>query len=93
MIGEIASFSNALGNALTNVLGGKSTQLGSWRNTLRFSSSIAMVILTLVILFNLNTAFTSMAGQTDLKTSDWQQIACLHTLFSRPKDGLVLFII
>jgi drug/metabolite transporter (DMT)-like permease len=55
MIGEIASFSNALGNALTNVLGGKSTQLGSWRNTLRFSSSIAMVILTLVILFNLNT--------------------------------------
>ena len=55
MIGEIASFSNALGNALTNTLGGKSTQLGSWRNTLRFSSSIAMVIICLVILFNLNT--------------------------------------
>jgi len=32
-------------------------------------------------------------GQQGLKTSDWQQIACLHTLFSRPKDGLVLFII
>ena len=32
-------------------------------------------------------------GQQGLKTSDWQQIACLHTLFSRPKDGLVFFII
>jgi len=32
-------------------------------------------------------------GQQGLKTSDWQQIACLHTLFSRPKDGLVIFII
>ena len=32
-------------------------------------------------------------GQQGLKTTDWQQIACLHTLFSRPKDGLVLFII
>ena len=55
MIGEIASFSNALGNALTNTLGGKATQLGSWRNTLRFSSSIAMAILSFVILFNLDT--------------------------------------
>jgi hypothetical protein len=32
-------------------------------------------------------------GQQGLKTSDWQQIACLHTLFSRPKDGLVIFVI
>ena len=32
-------------------------------------------------------------GQQGLKTTDWQQIACLHTLFSRPKDGLVFFII
>lgn len=32
-------------------------------------------------------------GQQGLKTTDWQQIACLHTLFSRPKDGLVIFII
>ena len=32
-------------------------------------------------------------GQQGLKTADWQQIACLHTLFSRSKDGLVIFII
>ena len=32
-------------------------------------------------------------GQQGLKTSDWQQIACLHTLFSRPKDGLIIFVI
>jgi hypothetical protein len=32
-------------------------------------------------------------GQQGLKTTDWQQIACLHTFFSRPKDGLVIFII
>ena len=32
-------------------------------------------------------------GQQGLKTSDWQQIACLHTLFSRPKDGLVIFVV
>jgi hypothetical protein len=32
-------------------------------------------------------------GQQGLKTTDWQQIACLHTLFSRPKDGLVIFVI
>ena len=55
MIGEIASFSNALSNAFTNTLGGKSTQISSWRNTLRASSSIAMAIISVVILFNLNT--------------------------------------
>lgn len=55
MIGEIASFSNALSNALTNTLGGKATQLGSWRNTLRFSSSIALAIIAIVIVFNLDT--------------------------------------
>ena len=55
MIGEIASFSNALANAFTNTLGGKSTQITSWRNTLRASSSIAMAIISVVILCNLNT--------------------------------------
>ena len=53
MLGEISSFFNALANAFTNTLGGKSTQLSSWRNTLRYSSSIAMVLITLVIIFNL----------------------------------------
>lgn len=55
MIGEISSFSNALLNALTNTLGGKSTQLTSWRNTLRASASVAMVVITIAILFNLET--------------------------------------
>ena len=55
MIGELASFSNALSNAFTNTLGGKSTQLSTWRNTLRYSSSIALVIICLVILFNFET--------------------------------------
>ena len=53
MIGEVASFSNALSNAFTNTLGGKSTQLSTWRNTLRYSSSIALLIICFVILFNL----------------------------------------
>lgn len=53
MIGEAASFSNALANAFTNTLGGKSTQLSSWRHTLRYSSSIAMALILIVILFNL----------------------------------------
>jgi drug/metabolite transporter (DMT)-like permease len=55
MIGELASFSNALSNAFTNTLGGKSTQLSTWRNTLRYSSSIALVIICFVILFNFET--------------------------------------
>ncbi len=55
MIGELASFSNALSNAFTNTLGGKSTQLSNWRNTLRYSSSIALVIICFVILFNFET--------------------------------------
>ena len=55
MIGELASFSNALSNASTNTLGGKSTQLSTWRNTLRYSSSIALVIICFVILFNFET--------------------------------------
>jgi drug/metabolite transporter (DMT)-like permease len=55
MIGELASFSNALSNAFTNTLGGKSTQLSNWRNTLRYSSPIALVIICFVILFNLET--------------------------------------
>ena len=55
MIGEVASFSNALSNAFTNTLGGKSTQLSNWRNTLRYSSSIALVIICFVILFDFET--------------------------------------
>ena len=55
MIGEVASFSNALSNAFTNTLGGKSTQLSNWRNTLRYSSSIALLIICFVILFNFQT--------------------------------------
>ena len=54
MIGELSSFSNALGNALTNTLGGKSTQQSSWRNTLRASSTIAFALICLVIAFDLN---------------------------------------
>jgi drug/metabolite transporter (DMT)-like permease len=54
MIGEIASFSNALANAFSNTFGGKATQLGSWRHTLRYSSSLALVFISVVILFNLN---------------------------------------
>ncbi len=53
MIGELASLSNALLNALGGTFGGKSTQLSSWRNTLRGTSSTAMVIILFVILFQL----------------------------------------
>ena len=53
MIGELASFSNAILNALNGTLGGKSTQISSWRTTLRGSSSLAMVIISVVLLFNL----------------------------------------
>ena len=60
MIGELASFSNALSNAFTNTLGGKSTQLSTWRNTLRYSSSIALVIICFVIAFNLETLTTKV---------------------------------
>jgi drug/metabolite transporter (DMT)-like permease len=62
MIGEVASFSNALSNAFTNTLGGKSTQLSTWRNTLRYSSSIALVIICFVILFNLETLTLRVFG-------------------------------
>ena len=55
MLGELASFSNALSNALTNTLGGKSTQITSWRNTLRYSASIAMVLICIIIIFNFET--------------------------------------
>jgi drug/metabolite transporter (DMT)-like permease len=55
MIGEAFSFSHALLNAFTNTLGGRSTQLSSWRNTLRASTSIAMVVISIAILFNLET--------------------------------------
>ena len=62
MIGEVASFSNALSNAFTNTLGGKSTQLSTWRNTLRYSSPIALVIICFVILFNLETLTLRVFG-------------------------------
>lgn len=52
MIGELASFSNAISYALSGILGGKSTQISSWRNTLRGSSLIAMAIISIVLLFN-----------------------------------------
>lgn len=54
MIGEIASFSNALGVALGNTLGGKSTQQSSWRNTLRASTTIAFALICVVIAFDLS---------------------------------------
>ena len=54
MIGEIASFSNALANAFTNTLGGKSTQQSSWRNTLRGSTTIAFALICVVIAFDLS---------------------------------------
>jgi drug/metabolite transporter (DMT)-like permease len=62
MIGELSSFSNALLNALTNTLGGKSTQLTSWRNTLRASTSVAMFVITIAILFNLETLSLRVVG-------------------------------
>jgi drug/metabolite transporter (DMT)-like permease len=52
MIGELASFSNAISYAFSGILGGKSTQISSWRNTLRGSSLIAMAIISLVLLFD-----------------------------------------
>ena len=52
MIGELSSFFNALSIAFSNTLGGKSTQISSWRNTLRASSSIAMAIISIALLFN-----------------------------------------
>ena len=54
MIGEISSFSNALANAFTNTLGGKSTQQSSWRNTLRASTTIAFALICVVIAFDLS---------------------------------------
>ena len=54
MIGEISSFSNALANAFTNTLGGKSTQQSSWRNTLRGSTTIAFALICVVIAFDLS---------------------------------------
>ena len=55
MIGETFSFFHALFASLTNILGGRSTQLSSWRNTLRASTTIAMAAISIVILFNLET--------------------------------------
>ena len=52
MIGEISSLFNALSIALANTLGGKSTQISSWRNTLRGSSLITMAIISIALLFN-----------------------------------------
>ena len=52
MIGELASFSNAISYAFSGILGGKSTQISSWRNTLRGSSLMAMAIISIVLLFN-----------------------------------------
>ncbi len=54
MLGEISSFSAALGNAFANTLGGKSTQQSSWRNTLRLSATIGFALICLVIAFDLS---------------------------------------
>ena len=32
-------------------------------------------------------------GQIGLATSEWEKVACLHTVFSRAKDGLVIFVV
>ena len=52
MLGELSSFFNALSIAFSNTLGGKSTQLSSWRNTLRASSLITLAIISIALLFN-----------------------------------------
>jgi len=62
MIGEIASFSNALANALTNTLGGKATQQSSWRNTLRSSTTIALALISVVIAFDLSSLTLRVVG-------------------------------
>ena len=62
MIGEIASFSNALANALTNTLGGKATQQSSWRNTLRGSTTIALALISVVIAFDLSSLTLRVVG-------------------------------
>ncbi len=62
MIGEIASFSNALANAFTNTLGGKATQQSSWRNTLRSSTTIALALICVVIAFDLSSLTIRVVG-------------------------------
>ena len=62
MIGEIASFSNALANAFTNTLGGKATQQSSWRNTLRSSTTIALALICVVIAFDLSSLTLRVVG-------------------------------
>ena len=52
MLGELSSFFNALSIAFSNTLGGKSTQISSWRNTLRASSLITLAIISIALLFN-----------------------------------------
>ena len=62
MIGEIASFSNALANAFTNTLGGKATQQSSWRNTLRSSTTIALALICVVVAFDLSSLTLRVVG-------------------------------
>jgi glucose uptake protein GlcU len=54
LIGEITSFATAFANAFTNTLGGKATKLGNWRQTLRASCTMALVISAITICFNLD---------------------------------------
>jgi len=54
MIGELAAFAQALTIAFANTLGGKSTQLSSWRKTLRASSLISFLLILILILINFN---------------------------------------
>jgi drug/metabolite transporter (DMT)-like permease len=54
MIGELAAFAQALTIAFANTLGGKSTQLSSWRKTLRASSLISFLLILILIVINFN---------------------------------------
>ena len=62
MIGELAAFAQALTIAFANTLGGKSTQLSSWRKTLRASALISLFLSSILILINFNNfSLASMA--------------------------------
>lgn len=52
MNGDIAAFSQALSIASANTLGGKSTQLGNWRKTLKVTATTALFVVSLAVLIN-----------------------------------------
>ncbi len=61
MIGELSSFSNALGNALTNTLGGKSTQQSTWRKFALLSGAFE-IIANLFFMLAINNLELSKVG-------------------------------